>query len=388
MGDKQVLVVIETQRVKGYLFASPILRETQGASLLLDQLNRTETKRLLENYKGCSEKIYLGDGSGRILFESKDKAEEFAGRVRKLYREKTGNARVSVEVVKRDKKKNGQDKSFPEWIARAVAESQKNKLGRTEAVPTLAGRWVRPCSSCGKEAAHTITSDIQGKHHLCSSCLYKRQEVSDFYHGVRRNWDLSIPMPRLVKLKKEWPDFILTTLSGTIKSDCGKEKHILLPQDFDQISEHSKLSNYIGFIYADGNRMGETIKMMGDTFPDDASAKRAYHAFSEIVDQATREAAVRVVPQHVGTTPDVTARGESARFAPAEFVLAGGDDLILVVPAHAALGVAACFISLYQAKTITLQHSSQVKGFVGLSRGRIILLLARQSAGMITLTPG
>jgi hypothetical protein len=257
MGDKQVLIVIETQRVKGYLFASPILRETRGASLLLDQLNRTETKRLLENYKGCSEKIYLGGGSGRILFESKDKAEEFAGRVRELYREKTGNARVSVEVVKRDKKKNGQDKSFPEWIARAVAEWQKNKLGRTEAVPTLAGRWVRPCSSCGKEAAHTITSDIQGKHHLCSSCLYKQQEVSDFYHGVRRNWDLSIPMPRLVKLKKEWPDFILTILSETIKGDCGKEKHILLPQDFDQISEHSKPSNYIGFIYADGNRMGK-----------------------------------------------------------------------------------------------------------------------------------
>jgi hypothetical protein len=50
MGDNQVLVVIETQRVKGYLFASPILRETRGASLLLDQLNRTETKKLLENY--------------------------------------------------------------------------------------------------------------------------------------------------------------------------------------------------------------------------------------------------------------------------------------------------------------------------------------------------
>jgi hypothetical protein len=34
MGDNQVLVVIETQRVKGYLFASPIPRETRGASLL------------------------------------------------------------------------------------------------------------------------------------------------------------------------------------------------------------------------------------------------------------------------------------------------------------------------------------------------------------------
>jgi hypothetical protein len=200
MGDNQVLVVIETQRVKGYLFASPILRETRGASLLLDQLNRTETKKLLENYKGCSEEIYLGGGSGRILFESKDKAEEFAGRVRELYREKTGNARISVEVVEHDKKKNGQDESFPEWVARAVAESQKNKLGRIEAVPMLAGRWIRPCSSCGKEAAHTITSDIQGIHYLCTSCLYKREKVQKFYDDTKR---IDIPIPALNRLRNE-----------------------------------------------------------------------------------------------------------------------------------------------------------------------------------------
>jgi CRISPR-associated protein Cmr2 len=147
-----------------------------------------------------------------------------------------------------------------------------------------------------------------------------------------------------------------------IKSDCDKGKRILLPQDLDQIAEHSMPSNYIGFIYADGNRMGETIKMMGDTFPDDASAKRAYHAFSKIVDQATREAAVRAVLQHVGTYLKTTRRGESARFVPAEFVLAGGNDLILVVPAHATLEVAACFISLYQAKTLALQAEWEKQG--------------------------
>ncbi|MGH8613415.1 MAG: Cas10/Cmr2 second palm domain-containing protein [Gammaproteobacteria bacterium] len=353
MCNSRFLVVIETQRVKGYLFASSILRETRGASLLLDQLNRTETRKLLESYQGCSEEIYLGGGSGRILFESKDKAEEFAGRVRELYRQKTVNARISVEVVRRDKKENGQDESVPDWMARGVRESQENKLGRIEAVPMLAGRWIRPCSSCGKEAARAIRSDIQGTHRLCTSCLYKRAKVRDFYHDDKRNWDISIPIPPLSKLRQRWPDFILTTLSETIARDCGKEKRICLPQDFDQIAEHSKPSNYIAFIYADGNRMGDTIKTMGQKFPDDASAKDAYRVFSQIVDQATREAAVRAVLQHV---PKTTRCAESACFVPAEFVLAGGDDLILVVPANAALDVAACFISLYQAKTIALQQ--------------------------------
>ena len=43
MSEFRYLAVIETQRVKGYLFASPILRETRGASLLLGRLNRSET---------------------------------------------------------------------------------------------------------------------------------------------------------------------------------------------------------------------------------------------------------------------------------------------------------------------------------------------------------
>ncbi len=351
--------MIETQRVKGYLFASSILRETRGASLLLDQLNRSETRKLLEDYKGCSEEIYLGGGSGRILFESKDKAEEFAQRVRELYREKTANARVSVVALERRKNKDGQDESFPDWIARGVRESRENKLGRIEAVPMLAGRWIRPCSSCGKEAAHAIKPDIQGTHHLCASCLYKRKKVQKFYNDTKR---IDIPIPALNRLRNEWPDFILTTLSETIKSDCDKEGRFLLPQDLDQIAEHSKPSNYIGFVYADGNRMGETIKDMGRNFPDDALAKQAYRAFSKIVDQATREAAVRAVLQHVGTIAKATRDGKPARFVPTEFVLAGGDDLILVVPAHAALEVAACFISLYQAKTFTLQDEWKKQG--------------------------
>jgi hypothetical protein len=69
LNDYRYLAVIETQRVKGYLFASPLLRETRGASLLLDRLNRRETGSLLERLGGRS--VYLGGGSGRALFESR-----------------------------------------------------------------------------------------------------------------------------------------------------------------------------------------------------------------------------------------------------------------------------------------------------------------------------
>lgn len=349
MTDRQFLVVIETQRVKGYLFASRILRETRGGSLLLDRLNRSRTKAILKGTSG--EEVYLGGGSGRVLFGTKGEAEAFTDKVRELYSQETANARVSVEVVER----RGQE-AFPFWVARGVRESQHNKLARTEALAVVAGRWVQPCSSCGKNPSHEVTADIQGIHYLCSSCLYKREEVASFYHNVKRNWDISIPLPSLHRLRAEWPDFILTTLSEKMRDNFGAEVKTLLPQDFDQIAERSTPRNYIGFIYADGNCMGETVKNIGKDFPDDKAAQQAYAAFSSIVDQATPEAAVQAVLEQVGTCGTTTAREEPARFVPAEFVLAGGDDLILVVPAHASLPVASRFISLFQERSNELQN--------------------------------
>ena len=352
MSKNRFLVVIETQRVKGYLFASPILRETRGASLLLDKLNRDETGRLLRKYLP-HECIYLGGGSGRLLFDSRSAAESFAQEVRQLYVKRTTSARVSVEVLQRL-----ENELMSDWIARGVRESQKNKLARAEPHPIIAGRWIRPCSSCGKEPAELIPPpDVQGAHLLCMSCLQKREEVSDFYHGVKRNWDITIPLPPLRRLREEWPNLILTTLSERIDTQFGTGTRILLPQDFDQIGTESKPSNYIGFIYADGNRMGEVIKNIGKLFPADESCIEAYRAFSEIVDQSTRAAAVEAVLKHVGAREATTKAGEPSRYIPAEFVLAGGDDLILVVPGHTALPVAATFLEQFQKRTRELQQA-------------------------------
>lgn len=353
MAEKRFLVVIETQRVKGYLFGSPILRETRGASLLLDRLNRVATKELLT---GNFETVYLGGGSGRILFQSKGEAERFAQAVRHLYRERTWNARVSAVAVERDRDHEGRDEPFAVWMSRGVRESQQNKLARIDALPMLGGRWIRACSSCGKEPAHQVLTDVQGPHELCTSCWQKRDEVRRFYHDAKRNWSIDVPIASLARLRREWPNSILTTLSETIATGRAVEQPLCLPQDLDQIGRRSKPANYIGFIYADGNRMGEAIKRLGKTFSDDTGTKQAYRAFSELVDQATREAAVRAVIDHVGVQPWQTPEGRAAQLVPTEFVLAGGDDLILIVPAHCALDVAASFITLFQAKTIALQE--------------------------------
>ena len=343
------LVVIETQRVKDYLFASPVLRETRGASLLLDELNRQDTERILKQCSGFK-KIYLGGGSGRILFEERSVAQNFANQIRSQYQHKTFNARVSVEVVPRD-----DNESIPAWMARGVGESQKNKLGRIDAIPIIAGRWLRPCSSCGQLIAETDKSIIyydNGRdaeptdtHYLCASCYSKRDSIRRFYRHIKRNKGRYDPISRS-KLRREHPNHVLTTLVNQMQS-----YNTLLPQDLDQIGEESVPRNYIGFIYADGNRMGEIIKSMAGKYPDDDDALEAYHAFSQIVDESTREAAAQAVYECVGYRDEKTRKQRPGRFIPAEFVLAGGDDLILIVPAQYAIDVTCRFIALFNQYT-------------------------------------
>ena len=207
-----------------------------------------------------------------------------------------------------------------------------------------------------------MKTDVQGTHYLCVACLKKRRTVSTFYREVKRNWDVDVALPPVHRLRREWPHFILTTLAEAVQHRFGTHIRTRLPQDLNQIADRSKPRNYIGFIYADGNRMGETIKTMGELFPDDMEAKQAYKAFSTIVDQATREAAVEAVLDCGVIDSREKTRRSLSHFVPAEFVLAGGDDLVLVVPAHVALHVTARFLTLFLERTRHLQERWVAQG--------------------------
>lgn len=123
--------------------------------------------RLQRPERYCNgEEVYLGGGSGRILFDKKGDAENFAQKVRALYQQETANARVSVEAAERR-----EGESFPDWMARGVRESQRNKLARVKAPPLVAGWWIRPCTSCGVASPEQDPlPDVQGNHELCISC--------------------------------------------------------------------------------------------------------------------------------------------------------------------------------------------------------------------------
>jgi len=349
---KTFLVAIETQKVKSYLFASPFIRETRGASLLLDMLNRKKTEELLKKEFPGAENIYLGGGSGRIEFCSREDAESFKNKLLDMYRQETENARIAVQVVEQ---KPGE--LFTDAVSRAVELCRKSKFSSFEGKSVTGGRWIRPCSSCGRQPAIKVYHEF-GKHLLCYSCLKKRNEVNKLYADTKPGEGLTPrPLAPKEKLKKRYGnDFIFTTLSEYIEGE------LFLPQDFDDIGACSSPANYMGFIYADGDRMGEHVKKLGKKFRNDANAKEAYKLFSKITDKATRHAAIEAVLSIVGMQHK-NINGKTRPYLPAEFIMAGGDDLMLVVPAHHALDVAVRFMELFQEKTKYLANENSDLSF-------------------------
>jgi hypothetical protein len=344
------LAVIETQKVKSYLFASPVMREIRGASLLLDRINRKEIEALLKapDYRSCSRTIYLGGGSGRVLFSDPKAAEDFCRKVEARCRELTVNGRVVGEVVSREA-----GEPFSRWLTRGLDASRRRKTGRSEALAQVAGRWIRPCSSCGVLPAERIYPE-HGTHHLCGACFLKREEVNHLYRQVKPGERRRNELASADSLKSEYSEaFIFTTLGR--QREVQQNGGTLLPQDFEDIGKRSRPKNYMAFIYADGNRMGETLRQIGELYTRDNEAVAAQGAFSEIVDRACREAAVEAVLKNV-PQPPCTIDGRPGVELPAEFIMAGGDDLMLAVPSQCALEVAADFLDLYQEKTRSLQQ--------------------------------
>ncbi|MDY6856364.1 MAG: hypothetical protein SWO11_17025 [Thermodesulfobacteriota bacterium] len=150
-----------------------------------------------------------------------------------LYQEKAVNARVAVEVIPR-KMNNGKEESFADWVRRGVAETQQNKLGRTEGISILAGRWLRPCSSCGSMPAEKKIKENR-QHYLCHACFLKREQVNRLYRDIKPGESHFRTLKPVDALERNYTnEFIFATLSE-INSGC----EVSLPQDFDDIGQYS-----------------------------------------------------------------------------------------------------------------------------------------------------
>jgi hypothetical protein len=343
----ECLILLDTDKVKDYVFATGKLKEIRGSSFLLDELNESETERLRQDAINRSgkkiEMLYAGGGSAKLISDDKDTALQFAEAVEAAYRAKTHTSSISCAVTKRQQvSENGttRPETFHEWLDRAERALRQKKDGRAQVPSIMTAPYLKFCESCAMQPA-TIhyTADPNDIALICDSCNEKRQASEK----SRRCPQGSV--------HEKFLDF-----KGELKDQQGYSPY-LFARDMHEIGVGSAppVKDYIGFVYADGNRMGEHLQLLLKDEKDDTKAKELLSRFSRAVkcaiNEALAEAACAVITHKLerkGRRRDGTTVAEE--YYPLEFTVTGGDDLIAIVPGDAALDFSSHLCQFFQRK--------------------------------------
>jgi curved DNA-binding protein CbpA len=318
----QSLILLDTDKVKNYVFATGRLKEIRGASELLEDLNRRQTEEQLKQVISPNfDLIYNAGGSAMAIVPS-SKAEEAIRAIQKLYRQQTTSASISAAILPLP---DDHEQRFGDRFGElAYLVGQKLRQVKDEATPLPRlplAPWFRDCTSCGRDPAEHYDEGV----FLCRSCWQKRQasQRSIFWDEFRSGRE------------NVWKD----------------DYH---PEDFGDIGQTSSPSGYIGFIYADGNGMGEVLGQL--------KTKKEYKAFSKALDRLTRDVTYQALAHYIRGPR----RGQTRVLAPFEVLLVGGDDLMLITAADLALPVAAKIVEDFESRSekVTGQHLSLSAGVV------------------------
>lgn len=289
----EYLVSLDIRGIHDYIFGTNKLREIRGASILFDRLNRKIPLNELSNGQYGTQgydwdAIVLGGGNIKVLFKDKGRSEKFKNFLRDSFRREAPGSRASIFVSRKNTVKEQQ------WVKRIERELQTKKLLYEERNQIMTSGYFKTCEACGRYPAEYSDTRPEETRYICGSC-HEKVNASEKYKDME----------------------IYERLSET-------RNKIALPKDFSSIGNVSNPEGYMGFIYADANRMGEYLAKI-KSFDE---LKR----FSLEIHKANLNATVLAINNWFNDDA-----------LPFQVILAGGDDLILALPADKAIDMAIDF---------------------------------------------
>ena len=308
------LLLLDTPGIKQFVFGTDPLAEIRGASALLDRLNRLDTEdqlaaRLQANGARLERVVYANGGSGQLIVEAGTEAPvrravaELAG----YYRQQTGGeARLLAGLA------DLSARPYPEALRAAHHSIRERRDLASGSKTTVLMPFLHECES----APHLPVQHLEnwaGERLLLSRASHlKRQESHE--KGVWSEW-----MQHLTQTPP-WPQ--------------PKHWKALRTAEVNEIGAASRRRRgYVGLVYADGNAMGRLVQELDSA---DTCA-----AFSRIVDKSIRAACYQtlaaVCAGEVAAVREAAAQDLPLPALPADILLLGGDDLLVLVPADRAL---------------------------------------------------
>jgi hypothetical protein len=287
------MAVVDTQRISNYVFEGGELALMRGASRLLADCTEQRWPKLILRGR----KIFCGGGNALALFKSRPDAHAFCMRAVSALTNCTSSATASWHV-----EEAGDGEEFGDWRDRAFRglHAMRNSGGVSEA--SVGNPYTRFCDKCGTRNAGHRWRDGSNVTWICGSCRKKR--------GIRRAF---------------WFSWFLDDTKGTAQ-DSPKPA-----ADLSQIGECSHPSGYNAFIHLDINQLGRRLQRTRD--PDE------FIRLSSAVKQSTQSGVVTGLKLSV--KPCLSG---ADKILPFEIFLIGGDEALVVTPAHLAVAFVEKFL--------------------------------------------
>lgn len=375
------IMTVETVKIKDFLFSTNKLRIIRGASYLLDYLNQIVVPEILKNNGVKKEDIiYIGAGNAKFFVDSEDIAKKIANEVKKAYKIKAPNSKIVASFAETEYKVGGDNSKNKRKIWEDIDELAKNTATeKSKGFPMMNLDFigVEKCELCGRNSAQISVDNLERDlENIGLNVKDGRVELDDFL--VENDYliedDYSIEIPKLREQIKD----LTGTKNGTgdnkgiICEECLRklifsnrvkdtksEKKISfynnMKEEFNTIELGTEISDYengksfIGFMYSDGDGLGDFLKNVSDKFKketDNPKVEEDYlgflNKFSETLDKNTKDALIEAIKEIFAEKKD------EKRFG--EFLIVGGDDVCAVFNPELVLELSEKFQRIFEEK--------------------------------------
>lgn len=371
------IVTIETVKIKDFLFSTNKLRIIRGASYLLDYLNQIVVPKILKE-NGVEEKdiIYIGAGNAKFFVDDEKRVEKIASEVKEVYRKQAPNSKVVVSYTETEYKVDGDNSQNKRKIWEDI-----DKLAQNTAVEKSKGFsmlnidfvGIEKCEICGTNPAQVSFKNITRDLENLELELKDGSILIDNY---------SVKIASIKEQIKKLVGFIDNNEGKNQKEEVRKQGHICeeclrklifsnlvkdiknngknisfygdMQDNFPKLDIKTEISDYengksfIGFMYSDGDGLGDFLKNISEEFKksNDPKIEEEYlkflKNFSKALDSNTKEALVE-------TIKDIFKKEEKEkRFG--EFLIVGGDDVCAVFNPEIVLKVSEKFQKIFENK--------------------------------------
>ena len=376
------IMTVETVKIKDFLFSTNKLRIIRGASYLLDYLNQIVVPEILKNNGVKKEDIiYIGAGNAKFFVDSEDIAKKIANEVKKAYKIKAPNSKIVASFAKTEYKVGGDNSKNKRKIWEDIDELAKNTATeKSKGFPMMNLDFigVEKCELCGRNSAQISVENLERDlENIGLNVKDGRVKLDNF--SVENDYliedDYSIEIPKLREQIKD----LTGTKNGTGNNkgiiceeclrklifsnrvkDTKSEKKISFYNNMKEeykddielgteISDYENGKSFIGFMYSDGDGLGDFLKNVSDKFKketDNPKVEEEYleflNKFSETLDRNTKDALLEAIKEIFAEKKD------EKRFG--EFLIVGGDDVCAVFNPELVLELSEKFQKIFEEK--------------------------------------